>query len=86
MAENEAGDGTVADLVLDYRVCAFNLDQHGGPHIHHPLDAPAGDVVPIESAVDARAIVADYARLAARYDPTRFREVVDAWRSAWKNG
>lgn len=85
VAENEAGEWTVADLVLDYRVCAFNVDQHGGAHIHHPLDEPAGPVVRIASTVEARAIITDYARRAARYDPTRFQEVVKAWRSAWKN-
>lgn len=75
----------MADLDLGYRVCAYNREDHGGVHVHHPLDGPAIGRVAVDGPGEAEALVRRYRARHEVFDLDAFRQVVHAWRYGWKS-
>lgn len=79
--ENDAGEWSVLDPALDYRICHYNHPHHAGPHLHHPAEAKAGGNVDIPSAADAETVMRRYHRKHGSFSPKKFNEEVKTWKS-----
>lgn len=75
----------MTDLVRDYRVCHFNHQAHGGPHLHAPIGARASLPLPLRSCAEAEALVRAYAARHPSFSARTFQEQAKAWRSASKS-
>lgn len=80
----KGGEWSVADLQRGYRLCAYNHDEHGGPHIHIQGKGGKDQVEPTDIATsgEAEAVIRAYAEELDHFDLKRFRERVRTWRSA----
>lgn len=74
----------MVDLLRDYRICAYHPEDHGGVHLHHPLETKETRPVDIRSPSEAEAIMTAYAETMTWFDPRRFEEVMRRWRSGSK--
>ena len=78
--ENAVGEWSVIDARLDYRICRYNVREHGGTHVHHPIRAAAGPTVPIVDLEDARECAERYEREFDRFELEQFLELIQAWK------
>lgn len=81
---NASGEWCVADLRRAYRVCNYNHERHGGPHIH----ARGGRTVAVgvPSAHAAERIMRRFAEEHDAFDLEAFRKEVERWKSASWSG
>ncbi len=77
------GEWSVADLDREYRICNYNDEHHGGPHIHVPINGTVvGNTALTESEADL--MVRRYASKHESFDFAKFNQEVSTWRSESK--
>lgn len=79
--ENRVGEWSVTDLRLDYRVCAYNREAHGGVHVHHPIHGEPVGTVPLRDPWAAERVVRAFAAGHDAFALDAFAEVIEEWRS-----
>lgn len=77
------GEWSVTDLRRDYRVCNYNDEHHGGPHLHHPVTGPVVATLDVTEA-EADLVARRYAEGHATFHLERYQETLNTWRSESK--
>jgi hypothetical protein len=83
--ENPGQEWCVTDLKRDYRICNFNHQAHGGPHLHFPIDSRASEAVPVRTAIEAEAFARIFAAAHTSFSFQAYQEQVRTWKSASRN-
>ncbi|MBI2078452.1 MAG: hypothetical protein HYT80_08820 [Euryarchaeota archaeon] len=77
------GEWSVADLHRDYRMCNYNDEHHGGPHIHVPINGPVVGVAALTES-EADLMVRRYGSTHEAFDLASFNQEVITWKSESK--
>lgn len=83
--ENPGEEWCVTDLKRDFRICNYNHQAHGGPHLHAPIGARASEAVPVRTASDAEAFARAFAAAHKEFSLKAYRGQVKKWKSALKS-